>query len=187
MEQSHEKRINEREIICVICPNSCRLTVWQDTEGEVHVTGNKCNRGMEYGKSEYTNPVRMLITTMRVEGGVLPVIPVRSEKPIPKELLLKAVKRVNESFCTAPIKMGQVLMENILETGVSVIASRDLEQDLEKLQACSIYDEMTADEVIEQTIIEDIFQGKRILKPEEEKLKEQFKNHLLERLTPHLR
>ncbi|MHA1777111.1 MAG: hypothetical protein DRO88_01570 [Promethearchaeia archaeon] len=187
MQQSVETRIDEREIVCVICPNSCRLSVWKDKEGKVHVTGNKCNRGLEYGKSEYLHPVRMLITTMRVEGGVLPVIPVRSEKAIPKEVLLKAVKKVNEHYCKAPIKMGQVLIENILETGVNVIASRDLEQDLEKVQAFSIYEEMTPEEIIDQTIIEDILEGKRILSPEEKNLKESIKNHLLKRLAPHLR
>lgn len=179
------ERINEKEIVCVICPNSCRLNVWRDQEGDLHITGNKCSRGLDYGESEYTNPVRMLITTMRVEGGILPVIPIRSEKPIPKELLLKAVRIVNEQYCTAPIKMEQVLMKNILGTGVNVIASRDLAADTERAQACSIFDEMNIEEVIQQTLLEDVYGGKRLLTEEEKFQLEQTKKHLLERLPSH--
>ncbi|MCF2141498.1 MAG: DUF1667 domain-containing protein [Candidatus Lokiarchaeota archaeon] len=185
MQQAVEERINEKEIVCVVCPNSCRLTVWEDKLGEVHVSGNKCPRGVVYGKSEYTHPVRMLITTMRVEGGVLPVIPVRSEKPIPKELLLKAIKVVNEHYCQAPVKMGQILLRDILGTGVNVIASRDLMQDENKKIAFSIYDEMSPEEIVQQTLVEDLFDKKQNLTFEEKEKLERIKKHLVERLSPH--
>src|SRR6056297_1701971 len=107
-----QERINEKEFVCVICPNSCRLSVWKDNEGEMHVSGNQCNRGVDYGIKEYTNPERMLITTMRIEGAKLPVIPVRSKTAIPKDQLLAAVKVVNEESCEAPVKMGDVLIPN---------------------------------------------------------------------------
>lgn len=182
-----DERINEREIICTICPNSCRLSVWRDKEGELHISGNKCNRGLEYGRSEYTNPERMLITTMRIEGGILPVVPVRSEKPIPKEYLLKAVKIVNENYCDAPVKMGDVVLKNILGTNVNVIASRDLPVNPAAPQSCSIYDEMNADEIIQQTLLEDIFGGKRLLSEVEKYQLEEAKKHLLDRLNARLR
>ncbi|MHA1720488.1 MAG: DUF1667 domain-containing protein [Promethearchaeota archaeon] len=119
----------EKDIVCVICPNSCRLKVTQDIETkEINVEGNLCPRGKKYGISEFSNPVRMLITTMRIENGKLPVIPVRSVEAIPKHLLLDAIKIVNDTYCTAPIKMGDVLIENILNTKIPVIASRDMEK-----------------------------------------------------------
>ena len=124
-----ENYINEKEIICVICPNSCRLTVSEEKDTkEIKVEGHLCPRGKKYGISEYSNPVRMLITTMRIEDGKLPIIPIRSTEAIPKSLLLDAVKIVNEEHCIAPIKMGEILIDNILNTGISVVASRNLDK-----------------------------------------------------------
>jgi CxxC motif-containing protein len=117
----------QKEITCIICPNSCRLTVWVDEKtNEVQVEGYTCPRGKEYGINEYTNPVRMIITTMRIENGTLPVIPVRSNKEIPKVKLMEAIREINKTSCTAPVKMGQVLIPNILGTGIDIIASRDM-------------------------------------------------------------
>jgi len=122
----NQERKDEREIICVVCPNSCRLTVWKDFEEKVHILGNQCVRGITYGESEYLNPVRMVITTMRIEGAPYPVIPVRSEVPIPKSLIFQAIKSINKQVCHAPIKMGDILIEDILGTKISIIASRSM-------------------------------------------------------------
>ncbi len=128
MDEKASNEVNEKEIICVICPNSCRLRVSQDPKTkEINVEGHQCPRGKKYGISEYSNPVRVLITTMRVEKGKLPVIPVRSTEAIPKSLLIEAVKVVNDTHCLAPIKMGDILIDNILNTKISVIASRDID------------------------------------------------------------
>ncbi len=118
----------ERQITCTICPNSCRITAWIDeTTEEVHVEGYTCPKGLEYGYNEYTNPVRTLITTMRIENGTLPVIPVRSNSPIPKPKLKEAIGIVNQTICQAPIKMGDIVIENIFDTGINVIASRNMD------------------------------------------------------------
>jgi len=122
----NQERIDEREIVCVICPNSCRLTVWKDSEEEVHIIGNQCSRGIKYGESEYLNPVRMVITTMRIEGAPYPVIPVRSAEPIPKSLIFQAIKLINRQVCHAPIKMGDILIEDILGTNIPLIPSRSM-------------------------------------------------------------
>ncbi len=122
----NQERKDEREIICVVCPNSCRLTVWKDSEEKVHIIGNQCARGITYGESEYLNPVRMVITTMRIEGAPYPVIPVRSEEPIPKPLIFQAIKLINQQVCHAPIKMGDILIEDILGTKIRLIASRSM-------------------------------------------------------------
>ena len=39
-------------IICIVCPKGCRLTVDENT---LAVTGNGCPRGAEYGKNELTH------------------------------------------------------------------------------------------------------------------------------------
>ncbi|MHA1674727.1 MAG: DUF1667 domain-containing protein [Promethearchaeota archaeon] len=122
----NQERKDEREIICVVCPNSCRLTVWKDSEDNVQISGNKCARGLTYGENEYLHPVRMVITTMRIEGASFPVIPVRSEEPIPKDLIFQAIKIINKNKCRSPIKVGDILIENILDTKINIIASRSM-------------------------------------------------------------
>ena len=103
-----------KEIICIICPNSCKLQVYKDEKGEVQVEGYGCNRGIEYGKDEYTAPKRTLITTVKIENGELPVLPVRSEKGIPKIRLFEAMQVANHVTAKAPIKMGDVVIPNLL-------------------------------------------------------------------------
>jgi CxxC motif-containing protein len=122
-------REKQQKFTCVTCPNSCRLTVWTDPGStEVHVEGNTCPRGKDYGINEYTNPVRMIITTMRIEGGILPVIPVRSKLTIPKAKIKEVFAIINKAVCQAPVTMGQVLISNIANTGVDIIASRDIKK-----------------------------------------------------------
>ncbi len=178
------ERVNEKEIICVICPNSCRLTVWRDaTTDEVQVKGFQCARGKDYGVAEYTNPVRMLITTMQVEGGAIPVIPVRSTEPIPKAKIFEAIKIVNETSCEAPVAMGDILLKNICKSGVDVIASRDVPALTEGLQACyPKYDESNLQETLHYTLVEQFYGGRLHLSESEQERIELVKTSLLKRL-----
>ena len=104
----------EKEIICVICPSSCRITVSGDGKDIQSITGYTCQRGKEYAENEYIAPKRTLTTTIRAEGYVSPIIPVRSNRPLPKEELRKAV-------ATPPFYVGKVIVENILDTGVDIV------------------------------------------------------------------
>ncbi|MHA1730223.1 MAG: DUF1667 domain-containing protein [Promethearchaeota archaeon] len=114
-------------IICTICPNSCQLSVYKDKNGNIQVLNALCKRGIKYGKQEFVMPMRMLITTMKIYKGVLPVLPVRSNEEIPKERIFDAIEVVNQTFVQSPIKMGDCIIENLLGLGVNVIASRSME------------------------------------------------------------
>jgi CxxC motif-containing protein len=120
------KKGDMKEIICIVCPNSCKLEVYKDETGEVQVEGYGCTRGLQYGKDEYTAPKRTIITTVRIENGELPVIPVRSKEGIPKRKMFEAMKVVNRALAKAPIKMGDVVIPNILGLGIDVVASRSM-------------------------------------------------------------
>ncbi len=178
------ERVNEKEIICVICPNSCRLSVWRDPNtDEVQVSGFQCPRGKDYGIAEYSNPVRMLITTMQVEGGVLPVIPVRSIEAIPKAKIFEAIKIVNEATCEAPIFMGDILIKDICGSGIDVIASRDMPVLEEGIQACyPKYDESNLHDTLHYTLVEQFYGGRLHLSETEREKIELVKSSLLERL-----
>jgi len=119
---------NVARITCIICPSGCQLTVMERPDGTLEVVGATCKRGMEYAAQEYREPKRMLITTMRVDGGALPVVPVRSNRELPKERIFDAVEHVSHIALRAPIKMGTVVVPNLLNLGVDVIASRDIKR-----------------------------------------------------------
>ena len=177
------ERNNEREIICIVCPNSCRLSVWKDQKGEVQLTGNQCPRGLEYGKNEYTNPVRTVITTMRIDQGTYPVIPVRSTQPIPKEMLFRAIKIINESVCEAPIKIGTVVVKNILGLGIDIVTSRSMAVKQSSVVACSPHDQNDLAATIHFTLLDELFGGKKQLTKDEEGLLNKVEKRLLDRLV----
>ena len=114
-----------KEIRCIVCPTGCLVHV-ENVNGELVIEGHSCNRGEEYAREEFIAPKRILTTTIRVENGFLPLIPVRSDKPLPKERLQEALKEIAITEVKAPIKMGEVLIKNVLGLNTNIIASRDL-------------------------------------------------------------
>jgi CxxC motif-containing protein len=117
----------EKEMICIVCPMGCHLTVsHNEKEDGFLVSGNKCNRGKAYAIEEIKNPKRMVPTTVTIEGGVLNRLPVKTKEPIPKGIIFEAMKVINQITVKAPIKCGDVIIENLLETGVSVVATRSM-------------------------------------------------------------
>ena len=113
----------KRDLTCVACPLGCPVTV-EYTETEIiSVTGNTCKRGEAYAKTELTNPTRSLTTTVKVNGGILPVVPVKSSIPVPKTKLFDCMNIINSVTVDAPVKIGQIIIENILDTGADIIAT----------------------------------------------------------------
>lgn len=119
--------MEKRELICVSCPIGCAITVELDDNGEVlSVTGNTCKRGDSYARQECTHPERMLTSTVKVEGGRLPVVPVKSRLPVPKEMLFDCMKEINKITVKAPVHIGDVVLSNILDTGVDIVATNEV-------------------------------------------------------------
>ena len=113
-----------KNITCTRCPMGCTLTV-TETAGTLTVTGQGCPRGEEYGRSEYTCPVRTLTTTVLVTGSTEPLLPVRTDRPIPKEKLFDCMEIVRSLRVAAPVSAGQILLENIAGTGADLVACAD--------------------------------------------------------------
>ncbi|MBO7722894.1 MAG: DUF1667 domain-containing protein [Thermoguttaceae bacterium] len=112
---------------CITCPRGCRLEV--DPEKKT-VAGNLCPRGETYGLAEACHPVRVLTSTVAVrtaDGAPFPeMLPVRTQTAIPKGLLSPAMDEIRAVTVTLPVKMGDVLKENIAGSAVALIASRSL-------------------------------------------------------------
>lgn len=118
----------QESLICVSCPMGCYLDIVIPEEGEWTITGNLCQRGIAYAKAELTNPTRVLTSTVRVNNGFLKRIPVRTSDAIPKGLLFEAMDVINKVTLEAPVSMGDIIVENLLDTGVDLIASRSLDR-----------------------------------------------------------
>ena len=118
--------MEQRELICINCPLGCPLTVTIENGEVIKVTGNTCPRGEAYGRKECTNPTRIVTSTVRIEGGSLPVISVKTASDIPKGKMADVVSELKNVILTAPVHIGDVVVENIAGTGVNVIATRNV-------------------------------------------------------------
>lgn len=115
----------KRELTCIVCPRGCALSVELcEEDGKVKVLsveGNGCRRGVTYAQSECTAPVRTLTTTVRTSGGG--VVAVKTAAPIPKEKMMEAMGVLARVTAKEPVKIGDTVVKNILETGVDVVAT----------------------------------------------------------------
>ncbi|MGB2782672.1 MAG: DUF1667 domain-containing protein [Atribacterota bacterium] len=117
-----------KEIICVSCPKGCRITVQSKGEKIISISGNDCPKGIKYAEGEFVNPLRILPTTVKVIGGEFPLVSVKTEKAIPKRLLLKAMSEIAEIEVKAPVKIGQVIKGDLMGTGVNLVATRNIKR-----------------------------------------------------------
>ena len=114
-----------RELVCINCPMGCRLSVTL-SDGQVEkVEGNTCPRGAQYAKDECTAPKRVVTTLARVENRTIP-LSVKTSSAIPKELIFDTVNAIREITVSAPVSIGDVVLENVCGTGVSVVATMDM-------------------------------------------------------------
>ena len=119
----------ERKSICVTCPVGCGLTVTMEDGEIVSVEGNACPRGEAYARAEVTDPRRVFASTVRTRGARLPVCPVRSAAPVPRDKLLDIAREVARVEIVAPISIGQTIVPDVCGTGIDIVASRDMERD----------------------------------------------------------
>lgn len=119
--------MEEKHLTCISCPIGCYLTVKLDNGEVKEVSGNLCNRGITYAKMESTNPVRMMTSTVRIHGAALDALPVKSARPVPKDKVVDCVRSLKWIDLEAPVKMGDVVLANVCDTGVDVIATRSMD------------------------------------------------------------
>ena len=129
--QSTGGKIEKVPLTCIICPMGCSMEVEVETNTSgqkkvLSVKDNGCKRGEQYAAKELQNPTRTLTTTIKVEGGELPLVPVKTAGEVPKASLLQCMEVVRRASCKAPVKRGDVLIYDLLGTGVNVIACADI-------------------------------------------------------------
>lgn len=119
--------MEKRELICIGCPLGCMLTVEIESTEVVNVTGNTCPRGKTYAQKEVTNPTRIVTSSVKVVGGNRPSVSCKTKSDIPKAKIFDVVRALKEIEITAPVCIGDVLAENVADTGIQIVATSHAE------------------------------------------------------------
>ena len=115
--------------VCVVCPIGCEIDVVHDGSKIISMEGNKCEKSKEFVSQELIEPMRILTTTVRIEGSRWPVIPVRTDKAVPKRLFPQVMKRLRRITLQASVNISDVVVRDILRTGANVIATRTMHRE----------------------------------------------------------
>lgn len=116
-----------RTFTCIVCPNGCTIETKCESGKEIEVSGNKCKRGKEYVLQELTDPRRTIATTVRITGAALPLCSVRLNRAVPKKDIFRVMDEIDKVQLTAPVKIGQVVVENVCGLGADVIVTKNMD------------------------------------------------------------
>lgn len=116
----------KRTFTCIVCPNGCEIDAEYEGSRVISVTGNLCPKGKTYVTQELVDPRRTIATSMRVDGGELPLASVRLTRPIPKDRIFDVMAEINRHSLTAPVAIGDVALPNILGLGSDVIVTKNV-------------------------------------------------------------
>jgi len=112
------------KIKCVRCPLGCTLKI-EITPSGIKVEGNRCPRGVEFAQQEIRDPMRILTTSVKVVGGKLPLVSVKTSSAVPRSKIAELMEHIKKIEVKAPVKIGDVIEENVLGLGVDLVATRD--------------------------------------------------------------
>ncbi len=121
--------MNKTNVICLQCPFACNMEVTLKESREIQEISNHiCKKGAEYAEEEIKNPVRVLTTTVEVQSETFQLLPVQTSKPVSKEKLFDCMSELAKVKVQSPIGYNEVILENILGTGVDVIATMEIKR-----------------------------------------------------------
>jgi len=118
----------KRTFTCIVCPNGCEIEVEYEGARVSAVRGNLCPKGEAYVTQELTDPKRTIATSVRVEGGALPLTSVRLTSAIPKDRIFDVMREINRCVLTAPVRIGDVVLHDVLGLGSDVIVTKNVER-----------------------------------------------------------
>lgn len=117
--------MEHRELICIGCPMGCNLNVTFNDDSTIAVTGNTCPKGAEYATNEMTNPRRTVTSTIPVNDGRM--LSVKTKEDIPKSKIMDCIAALKDTVAKAPISIGDVIIANVANTGVDIVATKDIQ------------------------------------------------------------
>lgn len=114
-----------KEFVCIVCPEGCSVSAEVTSDG-INLSGNKCKRGAAYVNQEMTDPRRNIASSVLVENGVRPLVPVKTASPIPKDKIFEVMEEIKATVAPAPIIAGQLIIVNVAKTGCNIVATADV-------------------------------------------------------------
>ena len=117
-----------KNLTCITCPMGCALTVELEGNKIISVSGNTCKRGEIYAHKEVTDPARIVTSTVKVVNGISAMVSVKTKEDVPKEKIFDCVKALKNIHVEAPVHIGDLIAANIADTGVDVIATKNVER-----------------------------------------------------------
>ena len=120
--------MEQRELTCIGCPLGCTLTVTLENGAVQSVQGNTCPRGDAYARKEVTAPTRIVTSTVKMTGGTLPAVSVKTAGDIPKGKIFDCVRALKDVTVSAPVVIGQVIVPDVAGTGVAIVATKNVEK-----------------------------------------------------------
>ena len=115
-----------KNVICILCPLGCRMEARIEGQEVTKVEGNRCKKGVKHAEQELFFPGRILTTTMNTDIAEIPLLPVRSNKEIPKDQLMACMGEISKHHISGPAKIGQPVIQDILGLGVDIVACRNI-------------------------------------------------------------
>lgn len=118
--------VKTKRMVCIRCPVSCILEVKYTKTKLLQVKSSQCKKGQEYASEELFDPVRILTSTVYVKNGHLPLVSIRTAKPIPKARIFDVMAKLSRTKVSAPLKIGDIIIKNVVNTGVNIIATKNI-------------------------------------------------------------
>jgi len=122
-----------KQITCITCPIGCRITVeyqFNINQKDLHITGNKCLKGIDFARAEIISPVRSLTTTVRTTFPEVPVLSVKTKGEVPKEKINVIIRELSDIMISEKIGIGETVVSNIAGTGCDIIATSNKLKEL---------------------------------------------------------
>jgi len=119
----------KKHFVCVVCPIGCEIDVVHDGSKIISMEGSKCEKSEEFVSQELIEPMRILTTTVRIQGARWPVIPVRTDKTVPKRLFPRIMRQLRRIKLQTPVNMLDVVVKDVLRTGANIVATRTMPRD----------------------------------------------------------
>ena len=117
-----------RTYTCILCPNSCEITVEYEGKTVLKTECNKCDKGREYVTQELCDPKRTVTSSVLVNGGNRPLVSVRLTAPISRDLIFPLMEKLQAMVLTAPVEPGTVVLEKVFGTDADLITTSRVAQ-----------------------------------------------------------
>lgn len=128
--------MEQKNLTCICCPLGCQITVELENNAVVSVTGNTCKRGDDYARKEVTSPTRIVTSTVKVVGGNANTVSVKTKTDIPKDKIFDCIKVLKNITLHAPVHIGDIVLENIADTGADIVVTKDVEEKKKRETVC---------------------------------------------------